>query len=78
VADKLREVMVNLNVGNVLMLLHFGNMSRQLTKYNTNLFATKVLPQIKDVFEDKWEHHWWPKPMPVQQRQQPIRMAASA
>jgi alkanesulfonate monooxygenase SsuD/methylene tetrahydromethanopterin reductase-like flavin-dependent oxidoreductase (luciferase family) len=77
VADKLREVMINLNVGNVLMLLHFGNMSRELTKYNTNLFATKVLPQIKDVFEDKWEHHWWPKPMPVQQRQQPIRMAAA-
>jgi hypothetical protein len=21
------------------------------------------LPQIKDLFEEEWEHKWWPEPM---------------
>ena len=68
VADKLREVAIELNVGHLLMLLHFGNMSRDLTKYNTSLFAEKVLPQLKDLFEDQWENRWWPKPMEASRR----------
>ena len=68
VADKLREVAIELNVGHLLMLLHFGNMSRDLTKYNTRLFAEKVLPQLKDLFEDEWENRWWPKPMEASRR----------
>jgi hypothetical protein len=43
-------------------------MSPDLTRYNTKLFAEKVLPQIKGLFDDEWEDHWWPKPMPSQQR----------
>ncbi len=68
VADKLREVAIELNVGNVLLLLHFGNMSRELTNYNTQLFAEKVMPQVRDLFEDEWENPWWPQPMPQSQR----------
>jgi alkanesulfonate monooxygenase SsuD/methylene tetrahydromethanopterin reductase-like flavin-dependent oxidoreductase (luciferase family) len=70
VAEKLREVAVQLNVGNILLLLHFGNMKRDLVEYNTTLFATKVLPQIKDLFENEWEHQWWPNPMPRPKRVQ--------
>ena len=49
-----------MNVGHLMLLLQFGNMSKQLTQYNTKLFAEKVMPQLKDLFDDEWEDHWWP------------------
>jgi len=52
--------------------LQFGNMGGDLTRYNTKLFAERVLPQIKDLFDDEWEDQWWPKPMPSQQRAQHV------
>jgi alkanesulfonate monooxygenase SsuD/methylene tetrahydromethanopterin reductase-like flavin-dependent oxidoreductase (luciferase family) len=62
VAAQLKEVAKNLNVGHLMLLLQFGNMSKDLAKYNTGLFAEKVMPQLKDVFSE-WEDRWWPKPM---------------
>jgi alkanesulfonate monooxygenase SsuD/methylene tetrahydromethanopterin reductase-like flavin-dependent oxidoreductase (luciferase family) len=62
VAEQLREVAVNMNVGNLMLLLQYGNMSKDLTKYNTQLFAEKVKPQLEPLFAE-WEHKWWPKPM---------------
>ncbi len=35
VAEQLREVAVNLNVGHLMLLLQYGNMSKDLTRYNT-------------------------------------------
>lgn len=64
VAEKLLSVCTEMHVGHLLLLLHFGNMSRELTKYNTDLFATKVLPQIRHLYEKEWEDHWWPTGMP--------------
>ena len=62
VAAQLREVANNLNVGHLMMLLQFGNMGKDLAKYNTQLFAEQVKPQLHDVFAD-WEDQWWPQPM---------------
>ena len=62
VVEQLREVAVNLNVGNLMLLLQFGNMSKELTKYNSRLFADKVMPKLKPTFAE-WEHRWWPQPM---------------
>jgi hypothetical protein len=42
-------------------------MSKDVTKYNTRLFAEKVMPKVKDLFSD-WEDKWWPKPMAKGQR----------
>ncbi|MFN4089994.1 MAG: LLM class flavin-dependent oxidoreductase [Alphaproteobacteria bacterium] len=70
VAAKLREVAVNLHVGHLMLLLQFGNMSKQLTMHNTRLFAEQVMPQLKDLFEE-WEDRWWPNPMPVAERTLP-------
>ena len=61
VADRLRQVAKDLNVGH-LMLLQFGNMGKDLATYNTKLFAEKVMPQLSDVFSE-WEDRWWPRPM---------------
>jgi alkanesulfonate monooxygenase SsuD/methylene tetrahydromethanopterin reductase-like flavin-dependent oxidoreductase (luciferase family) len=62
VAEQLKEVAHKLNVGHLTMLLQFGNMSKDLAKYNTKLFAEKVMPQLKDVFAE-WDDRWWPQPM---------------
>jgi alkanesulfonate monooxygenase SsuD/methylene tetrahydromethanopterin reductase-like flavin-dependent oxidoreductase (luciferase family) len=65
VAEQLREVAVNLNVGQLMLLLQFGNMSKDLAFYNTELFAKKVAPQLRGLFENEWENRWWPKPLPA-------------
>ena len=62
VADRLRQVAKDLNVGHLMLLLQFGNMGKDLAAYNTRLFAEKVMPQLKDIFSE-WEDRWWPRPM---------------
>jgi alkanesulfonate monooxygenase SsuD/methylene tetrahydromethanopterin reductase-like flavin-dependent oxidoreductase (luciferase family) len=62
VADKLKQVATDLNVGHLMLLLQFGNMSKDLAKHNTQLFAEKVMPQLRDHFS-QWEDRWWPQPM---------------
>jgi alkanesulfonate monooxygenase SsuD/methylene tetrahydromethanopterin reductase-like flavin-dependent oxidoreductase (luciferase family) len=62
VADRLRQVAKDLNVGHLMLLLQFGNMGKGLAAYNTKLFAEKVMPQLTDVFSE-WEDRWWPQPM---------------
>jgi hypothetical protein len=54
-------------------------MGRDLAFHNTRLFAERVLPQVRDLFENEWEDRWWPKPLPKQARavpQLPAREAA--
>src|ERR1700722_5309937 len=67
VAEQLREVAVNLNVGHLMLLLQFGNMSKDLTRYNTRLFAEQVMPKLKDI-QASWDVRWWPKPMQAAER----------
>jgi alkanesulfonate monooxygenase SsuD/methylene tetrahydromethanopterin reductase-like flavin-dependent oxidoreductase (luciferase family) len=60
IAQKVKELSVDLHVGNLLLLCQYGNMSKELTQYNTSMFAKHVIPQIQDVFKE-WEHQWWPE-----------------
>ncbi|MFN8601677.1 MAG: LLM class flavin-dependent oxidoreductase [Candidatus Binatia bacterium] len=71
VADRLREVAVNLNVGQMMVLLQFGDMSKELAGYNTRLFASHVAPQLHDLFDDRWENRWWPRPLEAARRAEP-------
>jgi alkanesulfonate monooxygenase SsuD/methylene tetrahydromethanopterin reductase-like flavin-dependent oxidoreductase (luciferase family) len=67
VAEQLREVAVELNVGQLMLLLQFGNMSKDLCFYNTELFAKQVAPQLTDLFDDQFENRWWPQPLEAPQ-----------
>ncbi len=67
VAEQIDELANNLNVGNLMLLLQFGNMGKDLAKYNTKLFAEKVMPKLRGKFSE-WEHRWWPQPMAAAQR----------
>jgi hypothetical protein len=62
VADRLRLVAQDLNVGHLMLLLQFGNMGKDLAAYNTRLFAERVLPQLQPLFSE-WEDRWWPQPI---------------
>lgn len=68
VAARLREVATDLNVGHLMLLMQFGNMGRDVVDNNTRLFAEKVMPQLTDLFDDRWQDHWWPQPMPRPRR----------
>jgi alkanesulfonate monooxygenase SsuD/methylene tetrahydromethanopterin reductase-like flavin-dependent oxidoreductase (luciferase family) len=67
VTEQIVELAENLNVGNLMLLMQFGNMNKDLTRYNTKIFAEKVMPTLKKFYAG-WEHHWWPKPMDNQLR----------
>jgi alkanesulfonate monooxygenase SsuD/methylene tetrahydromethanopterin reductase-like flavin-dependent oxidoreductase (luciferase family) len=67
VVEQIRHVGISLNVGNLMLLLQYGNMGKDTTKYNTRLFAEKVMPKVNHLFAD-WEHKWWPKPMGKRER----------
>jgi alkanesulfonate monooxygenase SsuD/methylene tetrahydromethanopterin reductase-like flavin-dependent oxidoreductase (luciferase family) len=76
VAERLREVAVDLNVGHLMLLMQFGNMGKDVVRYNTELFAKSVMPQISGLFEDEWEDKWWPAPMTAPQA--PAQLATAA
>jgi len=62
VVAQLTEVATELNVGHLMLLLQFGNMGKDLAKYNTKLFAEQVMPKLQPLFSE-WEDKWWPQPM---------------
>ena len=61
VAEQLHHAARTLNVGHLMLLLQFGNMSKDLTRHNTELFARRVMPEIHSLFDDQWEDRWWPR-----------------
>jgi alkanesulfonate monooxygenase SsuD/methylene tetrahydromethanopterin reductase-like flavin-dependent oxidoreductase (luciferase family) len=63
VADKLKEIAISQNVGNLLLMTQYGNMSTELAKYNMELVAKKVKPQLENIFANEWEHRWMPTPL---------------
>jgi hypothetical protein len=68
VAERTAELARSLNIGHLMALCHFGNMGKDLVLHNLDLMATKVLPQVRNLFEDEWENKWWPSPLPAAQR----------
>ena len=55
--------MKSLNCGHLMILQQIGSMPPELVRKSTNLFATEVMPHMRDLwsnFEDKWS----PKRMP--------------
>jgi len=77
VVEQLTEVATDLNVGHLMMLLQFGSMGKELAKYNTKLFAERVLPKLRGLFSE-WEDKWWPAPMAPAERADPAPFQAGA
>ncbi|HEX4097520.1 MAG TPA: hypothetical protein VHX64_12375, partial [Caulobacteraceae bacterium] len=60
VAEQLHEFADEMNVGHLMLLMHFGDMKKDTVLYNTRRFAEEVIPQVRGRFSG-WEDRWWPK-----------------
>src|SRR6266576_3391245 len=63
VRDRLKEeVIKGLRVGNLMVLLQIGSMPHELALENIDLFARKVLPDLRGTWDDEgWVNYWWPE-----------------
>jgi alkanesulfonate monooxygenase SsuD/methylene tetrahydromethanopterin reductase-like flavin-dependent oxidoreductase (luciferase family) len=60
VTDQLHEFADEMNVGHLMLLLHFGNLKKRTVMYNTRRFAEEVAPHVRARFSE-WEDRWWPR-----------------
>jgi len=77
VRQRMEELIKGLRVGNIICGIHVGDMPPDKTRHSTELFARKVMPQLKGI----WKHHegderFWIHPLP--KRAVPAPIAAEA
>ncbi|MFN0095789.1 MAG: LLM class flavin-dependent oxidoreductase [Dehalococcoidia bacterium] len=63
VIEQMDQLATSLNAGHIMLLLQIGDMPRDLTLYNTQMFAEKVMPHFKQRFEREYVDNWMPTPM---------------
>lgn len=57
VRDTLKEFIKECRIGQLMLLMHFGDLSKERTMENTQRFAQEVMPHLRDIwpeYEDKW------------------------
>ncbi len=59
VRERLRETLQDLRVGQLIATLHMGNLPEEVANRNTELFATEVMPYLRDLWDDQ-EDRWTP------------------
>jgi alkanesulfonate monooxygenase SsuD/methylene tetrahydromethanopterin reductase-like flavin-dependent oxidoreductase (luciferase family) len=59
VRDRIRELAVELRVGQLIACLHVGNLPEQIAAANTTLFGTEVIPHLRDLWADEPDY-WTP------------------
>ena len=60
VGVELAQAIKELRVGNLMLLLQFGDMPKHLAMKNTELFAKEVMPYVKDLWSE-YDNRWWPE-----------------
>ena len=64
VRDRMVDMIKGLRIGHVFCLLHTGNQPDWKTRYSTELFATKVMPELRDLWpEYAGDDRWWIQPL---------------
>jgi len=59
VRQQLAECIKTLRVGHLMVLLQIGSMPKELALKNTKLFATEVMPHVRDMWPG-YKDRWWP------------------
>jgi alkanesulfonate monooxygenase SsuD/methylene tetrahydromethanopterin reductase-like flavin-dependent oxidoreductase (luciferase family) len=60
VAQRVRDLVTELRVGQLITSLHMGDLAEETAAENTHLFGTRVIPQLRDIWADQ-EDHWTPQ-----------------
>ncbi len=77
VREQTEDMIKRLRLGTVFSLLHMGDMPDDKTRYSSQLFAEKVMPQLKNFWPElEGDDRWWPQGMP--NRVRPEETVASA
>jgi alkanesulfonate monooxygenase SsuD/methylene tetrahydromethanopterin reductase-like flavin-dependent oxidoreductase (luciferase family) len=64
VRDRMVDMIKGLRIGHVFCLLHTGNQPDWKTRYSSELFATKVMPYLRDLWPDyEADDRWWIHPL---------------
>ena len=62
VAAQIEEAVRNIRVGHLMIILQIQSMDPELTAYSSGLFAEKVLPKIKGIWDKEgYGDRWWPQ-----------------
>ena len=66
VRERLESVCREMKVGNLLAMLHMGEMPHELAEKSIRMFSEEVLPHVQGMWEhDGYEHRWWPTGVPA-------------
>lgn len=60
VEQRIRELATELRIGQLITCLHMGDLPEETAAHNTHLFATKVAPKLRNLWEDEPDH-WTPQ-----------------
>jgi alkanesulfonate monooxygenase SsuD/methylene tetrahydromethanopterin reductase-like flavin-dependent oxidoreductase (luciferase family) len=61
VRQRLEEAARTMRIGHWVLLMQLQSMPHDLTMYNIGMFAEKVMPQIRDIWDDDWSADaYWP------------------
>jgi hypothetical protein len=62
VAAQIEEAVRNIRVGHLMVILQIQSMDPELTAYSSGLFAEKVLPKIRGIWDKEgYTDRWWPQ-----------------
>jgi alkanesulfonate monooxygenase SsuD/methylene tetrahydromethanopterin reductase-like flavin-dependent oxidoreductase (luciferase family) len=79
VRQKMEELIKTLRVGNVFLLLHVGDMPREVCMNSTRLFAEKVMPKLRHMWpEYENDGRFWCHPLAERAAPAPVREPAFA
>jgi alkanesulfonate monooxygenase SsuD/methylene tetrahydromethanopterin reductase-like flavin-dependent oxidoreductase (luciferase family) len=70
VIERLRDCITSLNVGHLMVLMQWGDMPKEKVLHSTELFARKVMPELRPLFNE-WEDRWYPSGLPGEARATP-------
>lgn len=77
VREQLKEMVTDLRIGNLLLMVQIGSMPHELALKNIELLSREVLPALRGLWEDEWEHEWWPIPLQAARAVQPVTAGAA-
>lgn len=65
VRERMEDMIKTLRIGTVFSLFMMGDMPDWKVRYNTQMFADKVMPQLRNMWPE-WDHdpRWWIQPQP--------------